>query len=56
MAVPSTAPVEDESTLPRPLPSDTRAGGPGPASFGKSRYVYYGKQSEGNRFILNQDL
>lgn len=24
--------------------------------FGVSKYVYYGKHSEGNRFILNQDL
>ena len=26
------------------------------ASFGFCRYVYYGKQSEGNRFIKNDDL
>jgi hypothetical protein len=26
------------------------------ATFGKCRYVYYGKHSEGNRFIRNNDL
>ncbi|PAA86001.1 hypothetical protein BOX15_Mlig023296g1, partial [Macrostomum lignano] len=26
------------------------------AAFGKSRYIYYGKHSEGNRFIRNNDL
>lgn len=25
-------------------------------SFGYCRYIYYGKQSEGNRFIRNDDL
>jgi hypothetical protein len=28
----------------------------GKQSFGMSRYVYYGKQSEGNRFITNDEL
>jgi len=28
----------------------------GPARYGVSRYVYHGRQSEGNRFILNTDL
>jgi hypothetical protein len=28
----------------------------GKVSFGVSRYVYYGKQSEGNRFITNDEL
>ena len=28
----------------------------GPVKFGVCSYVYYGKQSEGNRFILNEDL
>lgn len=31
-------------------------GSSGPARFGMCSYVYYGKQSEGNRFILNEDL
>jgi len=26
------------------------------ATFGKCRYVYYGRHSEGNRFIRNNDL
>lgn len=30
--------------------------GRGKVSFGVSRYVYYGKQSEGNRFITNDEL
>jgi hypothetical protein len=39
------------------LPSDLRSvERPGGASFGVSKYVYYGRQSEGNRFILNSDL
>ena len=29
---------------------------PAPAKYGVCSYVYYGKQSEGNRFILNEDL
>jgi len=33
-----------------------QAPGRGKASYGVSRYVYQGKQSEGNRFILNEDL
>jgi leucine-rich melanocyte differentiation-associated protein len=47
---------EDES--PEEPSDDQEAGFPerGKVSFGVSRYVYYGKQSEGNRFILNQDL
>eukprot|EP01094_Clydonella_sp_ATCC50884_P020780 TRINITY_DN4389_c4_g1_i2.p1 TRINITY_DN4389_c4_g1~~TRINITY_DN4389_c4_g1_i2.p1 ORF type:complete len:272 (+),score=79.44 TRINITY_DN4389_c4_g1_i2:47-817(+) len=44
------------SDLPAPLPSDTRQVGETRASFGRTRYVYYGKHSEGNRFILNSDL
>lgn len=51
-----------------PLPQGTRTGGgagggggcDGVAStkeaYGKCRYVYYGKQSEGNRFIANETL
>lgn len=46
----------DRSDLPAPLPSDTRAVGETRASFGRTRYVYYGKHSEGNRFIMNSDL
>jgi len=39
-----------------PLPEDLQAEGKGPARFGMTTYVYYGKHSEGNRFILNEDL
>lgn len=38
-----------------PLPEDQDNNVP-KSSFGYSRYVYYGKQSEGNRFIRNDDL
>merc|ERR1711916_354355 len=38
------------------LPDEPEKQGPGGARFGVSRYVYYGRQSEGNRFIMNEDL
>jgi len=38
------------------LPQDLKQEGVGKASFGLSNYVYYGRQSEGNRFIVNEDL
>jgi len=38
------------------LPPDLKQEGVGKASFGLSNYVYYGRQSEGNRFIMNDDL
>jgi len=38
------------------LPQDLKQEGVGKASFGLSNYVYYGRQSEGNRFIVNDDL
>ncbi|EGC32813.1 hypothetical protein DICPUDRAFT_81395 [Dictyostelium purpureum] len=46
---------EDEPTY-RSLSSDLAPEGKGKASFGVSTYVYYGRQSEGNRFIMNDDL
>jgi len=46
---------EDEKI--KALPSDLRPSDkPGGASFGVSRYVYYGRQSEGNRFIKDDQL
>ena len=48
-------PADDEPQY-EALPQDLTAPGAGHASFGKSRYTYHGKQSEGNRFILNKDL
>eukprot|EP01095_Lingulamoeba_sp_RSL-Kostka_P000475 TRINITY_DN10759_c0_g2_i1.p1 TRINITY_DN10759_c0_g2~~TRINITY_DN10759_c0_g2_i1.p1 ORF type:complete len:227 (+),score=66.88 TRINITY_DN10759_c0_g2_i1:48-728(+) len=38
------------------LPPTLKQPGQAKASFGQTKYVYYGKQSEGNRFILNSDL
>jgi len=40
---------------PAPLPETTDQGARGPR-FGVSSYVYYGKHSEGNRFITNDQL
>ena len=54
--------VEDEPESPSiytPLPSGSGGSREGPgqkATFGKCKYVYYGKHSEGNRFIRNNDL
>ncbi|KAK3091459.1 hypothetical protein FSP39_019969 [Pinctada imbricata] len=39
-----------------PLPPTVRQPDKHIGSFGKSKYVYYGKHSEGNRFIRNNDL
>mmetsp|Transcript_18311 Transcript_18311/g.25657 ORF Transcript_18311/g.25657 Transcript_18311/m.25657 type:complete len:237 (-) Transcript_18311:745-1455(-) len=38
------------------LPSDLQPEGKGSARFGVTTYVYYGKHSEGNRFIMNEHL
>ena len=45
---------QDESYT--PLPRDVAAEGDHKGTFGKCRYIYYGKHSEGNRFIVNNDL
>jgi len=51
--------IPDESATPSPnspytpLSENTKAH---KATFGKCQYVYYGKHSEGNRFIRNKDL
>ncbi|XP_022081346.1 leucine-rich melanocyte differentiation-associated protein-like [Acanthaster planci] len=39
-----------------PLPDTTRPTDNHQGTFGKCRYVYYGRHSEGNRFIRNNDL
>ncbi|WAQ97141.1 LRMDA-like protein [Mya arenaria] len=39
-----------------PLPQNARSSDDHLSTFGKSKYVYYGKHSEGNRFIRNNDL
>ena len=61
----SKEPPKDYSPLP---PATRNSGGGGGGSggngaeasskeaYGKCRYVYYGKQSEGNRFIANDTL
>jgi len=50
---PSPQPVPEE--VPE-LSQELKKEGQGKASFGVSNYVYYGRQSEGNRFIVNEDL
>jgi len=49
-----TSPVEE--TPENALPAELKQEGVGKASFGVSNYIYYGRQSEGNRFIMNEDL
>ncbi|ELU12247.1 hypothetical protein CAPTEDRAFT_174488 [Capitella teleta] len=39
-----------------PLPAGATRQPKNKAHFGKSKYVYYGRHSEGNRFIRNNDL
>ena len=39
-----------------PLPSTTKAPGKHKGTFGRIRYNYSGKNSEGNRFIKNAQL
>ena len=39
-----------------PLPNDTIAPGDHKGTFGRCRYIYFGKHSEGNRFIQNDQL
>ncbi|KAJ8022664.1 Leucine-rich melanocyte differentiation-associated protein [Holothuria leucospilota] len=46
------SPVSSQYT---PLPTNSKEGYH-KGSFGKCRYVYYGRHSEGNRFIRNNDL
>jgi len=45
-------PVPEEKGLPRELPPE----GVDKASFGRTKYVYYGRESEGNRFIIDKNL
>jgi len=49
-------PAADDEPVYEPLSPDSAPEGTGSARFGVSNYVYYGKHSEGNRFIMNQDL
>jgi len=48
---------EEKDNVIKALPSDLRPiEAPSGASFGTNKYVYYGRQSEGNRFITNEEL
>ncbi|KJE89301.1 leucine-rich repeat-containing protein C10 [Capsaspora owczarzaki ATCC 30864] len=40
----------------QPLPDDLAQEGQSRSTFGVCKYVYYGRHSEGNRFIRNNDL
>lgn len=46
-------PVDETKQLPQNI---REPGSKGRTSFGVTRYVYHGRHSEGNRFILDQDL
>eukprot|EP01107_Rhizomastix_libera_P002394 TRINITY_DN1411_c0_g1_i3.p1 TRINITY_DN1411_c0_g1~~TRINITY_DN1411_c0_g1_i3.p1 ORF type:complete len:224 (-),score=51.76 TRINITY_DN1411_c0_g1_i3:62-733(-) len=54
--LPQAQPASAEPSLPELPPTEAVAGNAGPTRFGQATYVYYGKQSEGNRFIRNDDL
>ena len=47
---------EDKVPEFKELPPSTRKPGETKSSMGITRYVYQGRQSEGNRFISNEDL
>ncbi|XP_030835358.1 leucine-rich melanocyte differentiation-associated protein [Strongylocentrotus purpuratus] len=49
--------LSSNSTLYSPLPSQARNTDGNPqGTYGRCKYVYYGRHSEGNRFIRNNDL
>jgi len=47
---------KEEADQYAPLPQDLAKLGNHRGSFGVCKYVYYGRNSEGNRFIRNSDL
>ncbi|XP_046579063.1 leucine-rich melanocyte differentiation-associated protein-like isoform X2 [Haliotis rubra] len=51
----SSSPDDDQSGY-TPLPQKARDPDQHAGTFGKSKYIYYGRHSEGNRFIRNNDL
>ena len=53
---PTPAPEESASKEYAALPSELTPEGEHSGTFGMSKYVYYGRHSEGNRFIRNNDL
>ncbi|XP_068631184.1 leucine-rich melanocyte differentiation-associated protein-like isoform X2 [Battus philenor] len=50
------APAQPPSSSLRPMPVDFASLGKHSGAYGKCRYKYTGKHSEGNRFIVNSDL
>jgi len=52
----ASSPTTEKDPGYQPLPQEVSEGGTRGAVFGLSEYIYYGKNSEGNRFILNHDL
>ncbi|XP_042154988.1 leucine-rich melanocyte differentiation-associated protein isoform X1 [Oncorhynchus tshawytscha] len=56
MVAPGDPKSESSSTLYTPLPRGSRDGKNHKGVLTKCRYIYYGKHSEGNRFIRNDQL
>uniref|UniRef100_A0A8K9UCI1 Leucine rich melanocyte differentiation associated n=1 Tax=Oncorhynchus mykiss TaxID=8022 RepID=A0A8K9UCI1_ONCMY len=56
MGAPGDPKSESSSTLYTPLPRGSRDGKNHKGVLAKCRYIYYGKHSEGNRFIRNDQL
>ncbi|XP_071106335.1 leucine-rich melanocyte differentiation-associated protein-like [Haliotis cracherodii] len=52
----SSSSHEDDRSDYTPLPQKARDPEQHAGTFGKSKYIYYGRHSEGNRFIRNNDL
>jgi len=52
----AAASAAEQAAQPQPLPQDTAQPAAGQTSFGRTQYIYSGRQSEGNRFIRNDDL
>ncbi|XP_041363625.1 leucine-rich melanocyte differentiation-associated protein-like isoform X2 [Gigantopelta aegis] len=51
----TTAKTDEKSHYYNPLPQKDNEGQHA-GTFGKTKYIYYGRHSEGNRFIRNSDL
>ncbi|XP_067673714.1 leucine-rich melanocyte differentiation-associated protein-like [Haliotis asinina] len=52
----SSSSHDDDQSCYSPLPQKARDPDQHAGTFGKSKYIYYGRHSEGNRFIRNNDL
>lgn len=46
----------EETQAYSPLPSASSSPGDHKGTFGRCKYIYFGKHSEGNRFIRNDEL